>query len=85
MLSKHFSLAAWGPTFEHVGDFSLIRAEADWCTSGLEPHYFFDRGWFAVTLGLFGFCVAVTYWPRGKLPLPSLDDDLGREHGEAGE
>ena len=62
-MMRHFSLTAWGP---HNGDFTLLRADADWCHA-FKP---FGEdvtmpGWFCVTVGLLGFCVCITFWPGG--------------------
>lgn len=50
---KNFTLNAWrqGP-----GQFALIGLDFDW----LESH------WYAVSVGLFGFCACLTYWPGGR-------------------
>lgn len=85
MIRDYFSITAWGPTLERgCGEFHLVRADADWVTSQ-QGSFAFLRGWVCVTVGVLGFCVSLTFWPRGKDSQESEYVLRGREHGEAGE
>lgn len=59
-LRDHFSVNCWCSCIAPLGDFTVIRADLDWSTG--------EEGapCVALTLGLIGLHVCVTYWPEGK-------------------
>lgn len=64
-MSRYLSFNAWGPRLDYGGDLNLIVVNFDWTPFVLRTPYA------SATLGLFGFCACLTWWPKGKY------DDFG--------
>ena len=66
MLSRYFSLTAWGPFLSlSDGYVQFAQLSADWREASTFDGETFG-GSYSITAGLLGFCATLTYWPQGK-------------------